>query len=56
MAYKITDMCIKCGACAEACPMKCISEGDETFVIDENKCISCGTCRSVCPVEAPVEE
>ena len=55
MAYKITDACIKGGACAEQCPMKSITEGDTKYVIDENTCISCGTCRAVCPVEAPEE-
>ena len=35
MAYKITDKCISCGACAAECPVGCISQGDERFVIDE---------------------
>ena len=26
MAYKITDKCIACGACAANCPVSCISE------------------------------
>lgn len=56
MAYKISEKCISCGACAGACPMSCISQGSERYVIDENVCISCGTCAGVCPVEAPVEE
>ena len=56
MAYKITDKCISCGACAAECPVGCISQGDDKFVIDESACISCGTCAGVCPVEAPVEE
>jgi len=56
MAYKITDKCINCGACAGACPMNCIAQGDATFVIDPNVCIDCGTCAGVCPVEAPVPE
>ena len=55
MAYKITDKCISCGACAAECPVGCISQGDDKFVIDESACISCGTCEGVCPVEAPVE-
>ena len=56
MAYKITDKCISCGACAAECPVGCISQGDDKFVIDQSACISCGTCAGVCPVEAPVEE
>ncbi len=55
MAYKITDKCIKCGACANECPVSCITEGDDKYIIDENSCISCGTCQGVCPVEAPEE-
>lgn len=27
MAYKITDACIACGACAAECPVEAISEG-----------------------------
>lgn len=55
MAYKITDKCIKCGACANECPVACITEGEDKYIIDENSCISCGTCLGVCPVEAPEE-
>ena len=53
MAYKITDKCIKCGACASACPVSCISEGESKYEIDPNMCIECGTCQGVCPVDAP---
>ena len=53
MAYKITDRCISCGACAAECPVNCISEGDGKYEIDPSQCISCGTCAGVCPVEAP---
>lgn len=55
MAYKITDQCISCGACAASCPVSCISQGDTKYVIDQNTCIGCGTCAGVCPVGAPVE-
>lgn len=56
MAYKITDKCISCGACAAECPVGCISQGEDKYVIDESTCIGCGTCAGVCPVEAPEEE
>lgn len=56
MAYKITDACISCGACAAECPVGCISQGNEKFEINESECISCGTCERTCPVNAPVEE
>ncbi len=54
MTYRITEKCISCGACAEACSMQCISKGDERYVIDESLCIGCGICAGVCPKGAPV--
>lgn len=56
MAYKITDACVMCGACADSCPVSAISEGESTYVIDAEACISCGACASNCPTEAIVEE
>ncbi len=56
MAFKISDECISCGACAAQCPVEAISEGDDKFVIDADKCISCGACADGCPVEAIAEE
>ena len=56
MAYKISDDCISCGACAAQCPGEAISEGDGKYVIDADTCVSCGACAGVCPVGAPAEE
>ncbi len=55
MAFKITDDCIMCGACAAECPVECITEGDSKFEIDADACIECGSCANVCPVDAAQE-
>lgn len=56
MAFKISDACISCGACAAGCPVEAISEGDGQYVIDADTCIDCGSCADVCPVGAPSAE
>ena len=56
MAYVISDDCIACGACADACPCSAISEGDGKYVIDADACADCGSCADVCPVGAPQAE
>ena len=56
MAYKISDACVACGACAAACPVEAISEGDGKYVINAELCVSCGSCAETCPVGAPEEE
>ena len=53
MAYKISDACISCGACAAECPVEAISQGDTQYPIDPDKCIDCGSCANACPVDAP---
>lgn len=54
MAYKITDDCVSCGACQDACPVEAISEGADKYVIDADACIECGACADTCPNEAIV--
>ena len=41
MAYKISDECIGCGACMDACPVGAISEADGKCVINADECIDC---------------
>ena len=55
MAYKISDECISCGACAAECPVSAISEGDGKFEINPETCIECGACAETCPVGAPAQ-
>lgn len=56
MAYRITEACIACGACAADCPAGAISEGDGKYEINPDACIECGLCASTCPVGAPTND
>ena len=56
MAYNITDACLKCGSCAEQCPVEAISEGEDKYVIDADQCVECGTCAAECPNDAITQE
>ena len=54
MAYQITEQCVACGLCKDACPVEAISEGSPLYMIDADKCIDCGACAGECPNEAIV--
>ena len=49
--FAITSACTGCGACAEACPQKCIFPGAPYAIAWEN-CLQCGLCAETCPVGA----
>ena len=55
MAYKVTEQCVNCGACAGECPVGAISDAGSARKIDADKCISCGACAGTCPTSAIVE-
>jgi ferredoxin len=52
MAYKISDECVSCGACAANCPVDAISQGSEHYEIDAGTCVECGSCAESCPMSA----
>jgi ferredoxin len=54
VAYVITEACIgtKNTACVGACPVDCIYDADDHFVINPAECIDCSMCMPECPVEA----
>ncbi len=56
MAYKISDECISCGACADQCPVNAIAEGDGKYEINADECLDCGACADQCPVSAIAAE
>ena len=57
MAMLITDECINCAACEPDCPNEAIAEGDDVYVIDQDRCTECvgahdePACIEVCPVD-----
>ena len=48
------ELCTSCDLCPDYCPVNCISEGDGSYVIDEDECVECGVCLrdSECPTDA----
>lgn len=54
MAYVITTGCagVKDAACTQVCPIECIHDAGDQFVIHPDECIDCGACAAACPVGA----
>ena len=48
---KITEECIACGTCVDACPVDAIIESGEIYELTGD-CSECRTCMDVCQVDA----
>lgn len=58
MPYVITEACIgvKDASCVDVCPVSCIYEADDQFMIHPDECIDCAACEVACPVTAIYHE
>ncbi len=46
------EICIRCHACEEACPIGAVSHNDDNVVVDFNSCKHCMNCIGPCPTGA----
>lgn len=52
--YIVTEDCIGCGMCKEACYLDAVEYKGDYYAINPNECYQCNwcLCENECPVEA----
>ncbi|AFS77808.1 4Fe-4S ferredoxin iron-sulfur binding domain-containing protein [Gottschalkia acidurici 9a] len=49
-AQVLKKLCVGCGTCVKACPMKAIKIVDGIFAeVNQDKCVGCSKCERECP-------
>ena len=48
----LSNACILCGRCMQACPQDAIRVSDTHHLLDRTACTLCGKCIEICPCEA----
>ena len=56
MSTVISDLCVKCGACIDICPVQAIKDTETQMVVNPDTCIDCGMCISECPNGAALND
>lgn len=54
--YNISDNCISCGTCKDACVTGAISKNETKYIIDYYYCDECGRCYEKCPNDVIISE
>jgi uncharacterized protein (DUF362 family)/NAD-dependent dihydropyrimidine dehydrogenase PreA subunit len=50
--FVLKQKCLRCSACVNICPGKCIKLGQRGIVFNYDKCIACFCCQEACPAAA----